>query len=341
MSNNSSFGGKLRKVLASMCSLFVVCASGVSQADQPGTNMPTKLRFGGGAEFFGFGDFGWRNLPTEYGIKKEDSWLSSVGARRIYRFDTDKDIRVGFSCGEGGRCTFGVWCFDSQVCSVHIPAGVLFDAMRYFEGKCFRDWPVKSQVKLLSCFGEKCNDTQLELFLRFILWAFCGSPDTMVPLSRYGIGRFEAAFLEFAVSTDDPNGAGDKFNKFKVGFEEKVSEKEVEKVVKELAVLKPGYFLENFNKRVHDVYKDLGCDMTNINSMVDCIAQLNLENQKHIRKYLFGALGAFVGGCALTEGAHRFLGAKMSRSSEVNKGKPSSNKKGGQKAKKELKKRRG
>ena len=48
MSNGNSFGGKLRKVLASMCS-FVVGASGVSQAGQyladPG-NMDYQSAFG-------------------------------------------------------------------------------------------------------------------------------------------------------------------------------------------------------------------------------------------------------------------------------------------------------
>ena len=79
MSNSNSFGGKLKKVLASMCSLFVG-ASGVSQASKPVTSISTDPKLDKYANLFG-GDAGWRLESNVGDAKKENSWVDKDGDR--------------------------------------------------------------------------------------------------------------------------------------------------------------------------------------------------------------------------------------------------------------------
>ena len=135
MSNSNSFGGKLKKVLASMCS-FVVGASGVSQADKPVTRMPNKLTVDQNATSFSSLGIGWRLVSDD--AKREDSWLVKIKkgecVGRYHKFGevNGADFRIGFVyndnvcqfCVRVGNMDSDVW-FD-------IPKGILFYVMRYF-----------------------------------------------------------------------------------------------------------------------------------------------------------------------------------------------------------------
>ena len=349
MSNNNSFGGKLKKVLASMCSLFVG-ASGVSQASKPVTSISTDPKLDKYANVFG-ADAGWR-LESKVGdAKKENSWLDRGGNRwqrvgKVHGVNVD----VGFACN-ALLCNFTIWVDNETVLELYIPGGILFDVMRHFECEYFsNNAELQDNGTRLSCaVGNLDENTEDEVFLRFILWAFCGADDAINPKSGSNVQDLKDGIFELAVKEGD-------FDEGKFTEKDVVVEQNGEMESKGYGVLKSGYFLKNFSTRVREVYKKaFGYNLADIDDVVDFIAQLNnkneaLKNQKHTSKYLLSVLGAFVGGGALVEGAHHFPGAKRSGSSEVNEGKPSinkvnkgktsSNKKGEQKAKKNLKKQK-
>ena len=345
MSNSNSFGGKLKKVLASMCSLFVG-ASGVSQANPPDTKMPDKLTIDKDMTSFGFGDFGWKLASNVGTANKENSWLvrEKEGARwqqigQVHGVNVDVGFFPTNFC-----CNFDIWVNGKLVVCVSVPKGMLFDVMRYFE---LNYYPSGNEARdngaALSCKKGKLNDkTEDEVFLRFILWAFCGA-NKMID-SGYGseVKELKEAIFKFAVEENDPGDDEDNYAEKTVEVPKENDVKEEKKCY----ALRPGYFVGIFSDHVREVYGEfLGCSAADLDDISDLIAKLNgkkedLKNQKHTSKYLLSVLGAFVGGGALVEGAHRFLGAKRSRSSEVNKGKPSSNKKGEQRAKRNLKKQK-
>ena len=339
MSNSNSFGGKLKKVLASMCS-FVVGASGVSQAGKPGTKMPDKLTIGKDANSFGFEGFGWR-LESKVGTaKKENSWLFNSSDSRYQRCGEAHGVNFDFGFSISSvLCSFDIWRGDDPV-RVTIPKGVLFDVMRYFE---LNYYPIGNEARdngtELSCKKGKLNDkTEDEVFLRFILWAFCGSPDAIDPNSGSSVQELKDGIFEFAVNKDNPNKDNFVVDDVKAIVNGTLTDKKY-------GVLKSGYFVEIFKKRVREVYMNtFEYNAADMDCMFDLIAQLNEENKdlknQHTSRYLLSALGGLTVGGILTEGAHHFLGAKRSRSSEVNKGKSSGNKKGGQKTKKNLKKQK-
>ena len=234
--------------------------------------------------------------------------------------------------------------------SFEIPRGVLFDCMRVFEDKLFSGTEkALDRAKNLSCSENGKPDENT--LLRFILWAFCSSDEAADPNKEFDTADLKKAFCDCAILANKKGIAGIE--------KEYAYNKETKELnnneVPVFAIVRGRYFEENFCNRVNEIYKDLGVDVTSIGKMGSVIDQLNkekedLKNQKHTSKYLFGALGGLTVGGILTEGTHRFLGAKRSRSSEVNKGKPSinkvnkgkpsSNKKGEQRAKRNLKKQK-